>query len=153
MSLLDRLSDPGWRTTALLLLGMILLVAALRLREVLRIRRKFPRERIVRTSYAVTYFGLDSEPGLPKRILGALVLHKDGLYFRARVTRQELSIPAAAVTHVGVTDTHRGRTLRQYVVAVRFRTSAGQGDTAAFRFPLPALWIAALQATLTGSRS
>jgi hypothetical protein len=132
---------------------MILLMVVLRLREALRIRRKFPRENIVRTGYGITFFGLDSEPGVPQRILGALVLLKDGLYFRARVTKRELYIPREAILHISLSDTHRGRTLRQYVVAIRFRTPEGKGETAAFRFPRPASWISAIQATLTENRS
>ena len=152
MAFSERLADPAWRNTALLLLAMILFVAILRIREVLRVRAKFPRERIVLTSYAATYLGLDSEPGLPGRISGVLVLHRDGLYFKARVKKSELSIPAAAVTHVGITDTLRGRTLRQFAVAIRFRTPEGRGETAAFRFLLPGRWITALKATLTPGR-
>jgi len=149
MTFMERLADPGWRMTALLFLGMILALVLLRLRESGRIRRKFPRERIVRTSFLVTYYGLDSQPaGGAFRSLGAAVLLKDGLYFRARVTAFELTIPAAAILSIGLTNSHRGRTLRQYVVAIRFRTSAGQGETAAFRFALPGRWLTALRSTL-----
>jgi hypothetical protein len=121
--------------------------------EAARIRRKFPREKIVRTGFGITFFGLDSEPGAPQRILGALVLLRDGLYFRARVTNRELYIPGAAILHIGLTDTHRNRTLRQYVVAIRFRTPEGKGETAAFRFLRPAPWVSAIQATLLENRS
>ncbi len=153
MNFAQDLSDPAWRTTALLLLGMILLIVALRLWEAFRIRRKFPRENIVRTGYGITFFGLDSEPGAPQRILGALVLLRDGLYFRARVTKRELYIPGKAILHLSLSNTHRGRTLRQYVVAIRFRTPEGKGETAAFRFLRPTPWISAIQATLTQTRS
>ena len=153
MTFTERLADPGWRMTALLFLGMILLLVLLRLRETGRIRRKFPRERIVRTSFLVTYYGLDSQPGGALRSLGAAVLLKDGLYFRARVTAFELTIPAAAILHIGLTNTHRGRTLRQYVVAIRFRTPEGQGETAAFRFALPGRWLTALRDTLLPGRA
>ena len=153
MTFTERWADPGWRMTALLFLGMILLLVLLRLRETGRIRRKFPRERIVRTSFLVTYYGLDSQPGGALRSLGAAVLLKDGLYFRARVTGFELTIPAAAILHIGLTNTHRGRTLRQYVVAIRFRTPEGQGETAAFRFALPGQWLTALRDTLLPGRA
>jgi hypothetical protein len=152
VSIAERLSDPAWRTTSLLLLGMILLIVLLRLREARRVRRKFPREKIVRTGYGISFFGLDSEPGIPRRILGALVLLQDGLYFRARVGDRELHIPRASILHIGLIDTHRGRTLRQYVVGIRFRTPEGKGETAAFRFPRPARWISAIQATLIEGR-
>ena len=153
MTFTERLADPGWRMTALLFLGMILFLVLVRLREAGRIRRKFPRERIVRTSYLVTYYGLDSQAGGALRTLGAVALLKDGLYFQARVTAAELTIPAAAVLHVGLTNTHRGWTLRQYVVAIRFRTPEGRGETAAFRFAQPGRWLMALRDTLLPGRA
>ena len=152
MSFAERLSDPAWRTTALLLLGMILLMVVLRLLEARRVRGKFPRENIVRTGFGITYYGLDSETSTLQRTLGALVLLKDGLCFRARVTGQELYIPGTAVLNIGLTNSHKGRTLRQYVVAIRFRTPEGRAETAAFRFPQPVRWITALKATLTPGR-
>jgi hypothetical protein len=153
MSFADRLAEPAWRTTALLLLGMIALIVVLRLLEARRVRGKFPRESIVRIGFGVTYYGLDSETGTLQRTLGALALLKDGLYFRARVGGQELHIPGAAVLNIGLINTHKGRTLRQYVVGIRFRTSEGKGETAAFRFPRPVLWITALKDTLTPGRA
>ena len=153
MTFAERLADPGWRLTALLFLGMILSMAALRLSESARLRRKFPRARVVRTSYLVTYYGLESQPAGPLRSLGAVVLLKDGLYFRARVSGFELNIPAAAILNIGLSNTHRGRTLRQHVVAIRFRTSEGQGETAAFRFAQPGRWLTALRETLLPGRS
>jgi len=153
MTFAERLADPGWRMTALLFLGMILLFVVLRLRETGRVRRKFPRERIVRTSYLVTCYGLDSQTGGALRTLGAAVLLRDGLYFRSRTTGFELTIPASAVLHIGLTNTHRGRTLRQYVVAIRFRAPGGQGETAAFRFAMPAQWLTDIRDTLLEGRA
>jgi len=153
MTFAERLADPGWRLTALLFLGMILSMAALRLSESARLRRKFPRARVVRTSYLVTYYGLESQPAGPLRSLGAVVLLKDGLYFRARVSGFELNIPAAAILNIGLSNTHRGRTLRQHVVAIRFRTSEGRGETAAFRFAQPGWWLTALRDTLLPGRA
>ena len=54
MTFAERLADPGWRLTALLFLGMILSMAALRLSESARLRRKFSRARVVRTSFLVS---------------------------------------------------------------------------------------------------
>jgi hypothetical protein len=153
MTFAERLADPGWRLTALLFLGMILSIAALRLSESARLRRKFSRARVVRTSFLVTCYGLESQPAGPLRSLGAAVLLKDGLYFRARVGGFQLSIPAPAILNIGLTNTHRGRTLRQYVVAIRFRTSEGQGETAAFRFAQPGRWLTALRETLLPGRA
>jgi hypothetical protein len=153
MTFAERLADPGWLMTALLFVLMLLSLILLRLVETLRLRRKFPPQRLVRTSYLVTYYGLDSQPAGPQRLQGAAALLQDGLYFRARVTGFELSIPAAAILNIGLTNTHRGRTLRQYVVAIRFRNPEGQGETAAFRFAQPGRWLTALRETLLPGRA
>jgi hypothetical protein len=153
MTFAERLADPGWRMTALLFLGMILSMAVLRWSESARLRRRFPRSRVVGTSYLVTYYGLESQPAGPLRSLGAVVLLKDGLFFRARVSGLELSIPAADILSIGLANTHRGRTLRQYVVAIRFRNPEGQGETAAFRFAQPGRWLTALRETLLPGRA
>jgi hypothetical protein len=39
------------------------------------------------------------------------------------------------------------------VVAIRFRTAEGQGETAAFRFAQPGLWLTALRDTLLPGRA
>ncbi len=153
MNFLERLHDPSWLMTALLLLGMILALVVLRIREARKLGEKFPRESIVLTSFAVTYYGLDSEPGQIQRIVGALLLHKDGLYFRARAAKRELAIPRAAIIRIEATNTHRNRNLRLYVVGIRFRTPEGGQDTAAFRLTQPARWIAAIKATLIEGRA
>jgi len=153
MNLMEGLTNPNWLVFALLFLGLLLFLALLRNREARRISEKFPRDRIVLTSFGVNYFGLESEPGRPLRSVGALVLLRDGLYYRARFANRELTIPGAAITHIGVTDTHKGRPLHQYVVAIRFLNADGQEQKAAFRIPLPAQWTAAIKATLIAGRS
>jgi hypothetical protein len=153
MSLMEGLTNPSWLVFALAFLGILLFMAGLRNQEARRISEKFPREQIVLTSFGVNYFGLESEPGRPLRSIGALVLLKDSLYYRARFSKRELTIPGAAITHIGVTDTHKGRPLHQYVVAIHFLNAAGQEEKAAFRIPLPAQWTAAIKSTLIRDRT
>jgi hypothetical protein len=153
MNFLESLTSPNWLVFALLFLAVLLWLAYMRSREARRISEKFPREQIVLTSFGVNYFGLESEPGGPLRSTGTLVLLRDGLYYRARFANRELTIPGAAITHIGVTDTHKGKPLHQYVVAIRFLNSEGKEEKAAFRIPLPAQWTAAIKATLIGGRA
>ncbi len=153
MFLKEQWADPGWRMTALLLIAMVVIIVFLRIREARKVVSKFPRERIVLTSLAVTFYGLESAASGPARLVGALVLSKDGLYFRGRVTHRELTIPGSAILNLDVTNTHRGRTMRLYVLAIRFRNPEGKGDTAAFRVPRPARWITAIRSTLMGERA
>jgi hypothetical protein len=153
MNVLEGLTNPNWLLFALLFLAVLLYLAFMRSREARRISEKFPRERIVLTSFGVNYYGLESEPGGPLRSTGALVLLKDCLYYRARFAKRELTIPGAAITHIGVTDTHKGKPLHQYVVAIRFLNPEGKEEKAAFRIPLPAQWTAAIKATLIRDRA
>ncbi len=153
MNFMEGLTNPNWLVFALLFLAVLLYLAILRNREARRISQMFPRERIVLTSFGVNYYGLESEPGGPSRSTGALVLLKDSLYYRARFANRELTIPGAAITHIGVTDTHKGKALHQYVVAIRFLNAAGKEEKAAFRIPLPAQWTAAIKATLIRDRA
>jgi hypothetical protein len=153
MNFMEGITNPNWLIFAVLFLAVLLYLVILRNREARRISEKFPRERIVLTSFGVNYYGLESEPGGPLRSTGALVLLKDSLYYRARFANRELSIPGAAVTHIGVTDTHKGKSLHQYVVAIRFLNSEGKEEKAAFRIPLPAQWTTAIKATLIRDRA
>jgi hypothetical protein len=152
MNLMEGLTNPNWLVFAALFLAVLLYLVILRNREAHRISQKFPRERIVLTSFGVNYFGLESEPGRPLRSTGALVLLRDSLYYRARFANRELTIPGAAITHIGVTDTHKSRPLHQFVVAIRFLNAEGKEEKAAFRIPLPAQWTAAIKATLIQGR-
>jgi hypothetical protein len=153
MNFLEGLTNPNWLVFALLFLAVLLYLVIMRNREARRITEKFPREQIVLTSFGVNYYGLESEPGGPLRSTGALVLLRDRLYYRARFANRELSIPGPSITHIGVTDTHKGKPLHQYVVAIRFLNAAGQEEKAAFRMPLPAQWTAAIKATLIADRT
>ena len=152
MNPLEGLTNPNWLVFALLFMAVLMYLVILRNREARRISKKFPREWIVLTSFGVNYYGLESEPGGPLRSIGALVLLKDSLYYRARFADRELTIPGAAITHIGVTDTHKGKPLHQYVVAIRFLNPEGREEKAAFRIPLPAQWTTAIKATLIGGR-
>jgi hypothetical protein len=150
---LEGLTNPSWLVFALLFLAVLLYLVYMRNREARRISEMFPRDRVVLTSFGVNYYGLESEPGGPLRSTGVLVLLKDSLYYRARFANRELTIPGAAITHIGVTDTHKGKALHQYVVAIRFLNAAGKEEKAAFRMPLPAQWTAAIKATLIQDRA
>jgi len=153
MNFLAGLADPGWLAFALLFLAVLLYLFYRRRLEERRIIEKFPRERIVLSSFGTNYYGLESEPGGPLRSIGALVLLKDRLYYRARFAKRELTIPGAAITYIGVTDTHKGRPLHQLVVAIRFLNAEGKEEKAAFRLPLPAQCTAAIKVTLIGGRA
>jgi hypothetical protein len=152
MNLLEGLTNPSWLTFAVVFLVIMIGMVYLRQRDTKRVQEKFDRSQIIITSFGVNYFGLESEPGGPLRSSGALVLVKDGLWYRARFANRELFIPGPSITYIGVTHTHKGKELHQHVIAIHFLNSEGKEEKAAFRLPLPAQWVAAIKAHLVGDR-
>ena len=148
MDVFERFSNPNWLIFALIFLGVIFYLAYVRQRESKRITDKFDKSEIIITSFGVNYYGLESEPGGPLRSAGALVLLKDGIYYRARYAKRELHIPGSAITYIGVTNGHKGKDLHQTVVVLQFLSQDGREDKAAFRMPYPAQWVAAIKSNL-----
>jgi hypothetical protein len=152
MNALEGITNPNWLVLALLFLAVIFYLAYMRQRETRRILSRFAKEEIIITSFGVNYYGLDSEPGGPLRSSGALVLVKNGVYYRARFARRELFIPGASITYIGVSNQHKGKDLHQNVVVIQFLSPEGREDKAAFRIPYPAQWVGAIKANLIGKK-
>jgi len=148
MDVLEGITNLNWLIFALIFLGVIFYLAYMRQRESKRIMEKFEKNAIIITSFGVNYYGLESEPGGPLRSAGALVLLKNGLYYRARYANRELHIPGSAITYIGVTNVHKGKDLHQTVVVVQFLNPEGKEEKAAFRMPYPAQWVAAIKSNL-----
>jgi hypothetical protein len=148
MNTLEGITNPNWLVFALIFLGVIFFLSYMRQRETRRITEKFDKNDIVITSFGVNYFGLESEPGGLLRSSGALVLLKDGIYYRARFANRELFIPGSAITYIGVTDTHKGKNLHQSAVVLQFLNRSGKEEKSVFRIPYPAQWIAAIKSNL-----
>ncbi len=153
MDVLEGITNPNWLIFALLFLGVIFYLTYMRQRESKRIAEKFDKSEIVITSFGVNYFGLESEPGGPLRSSGALVLLKDGLYYRARYAKRELHIPGSAITYIGVTNVHKGKDLHQSVVVVQFLNAEGKEERSAFRMPYPSQWVAAIKSNLLDTKA
>ena len=148
MNVLEGIANPNWLIFAVLFLVVMFYLVYMRQRESKRIADKFDKRQIIITSFGVNYYGLESEPGGPLRSAGALVLLKDGIYYRARYARRELHIPGSAITYIGVTNVHKGKDLHQTVVVLQFLGVEGREDKAAFRMPYPAQWVAAIKGNL-----
>jgi hypothetical protein len=148
MNVLEGITNPNWLIFALIFLGIIFYLAYMRQRETKRITDKFDKDQIVITSFGVNYYGLESEPGGPLRSAGALVLLKQGIYYRARYAKRELYVPGSAITYIGVTNVHKGKDLHQTVVVLQFLSPEGREEKAAFRMPYPGQWVAAIKSNL-----
>ncbi len=148
MSVLERLNDPVYLPFVLLFLAFAILTVYLRQMEARRIERKFERRRILVTSFGVYYYGHESEAGGPLRSTGALVLVKNGLYYRARFSRRELFIRAPAIVYLGTSDQFKGQPLYQQVLVIGYLNEEGRQDQVAFRVPYLSHWMAAIRANL-----
>jgi len=148
MNALEGLTNPNWLVFALIFLGIVFYLAYMRQRETKRITDKFDKQDIIISSFGVNYYGLESEPGGPLRSAGALVLLKDGIYYRARFAKRELLIPGSAITYIGVSKVHKGKDLHQGVVVLQFLNQDGKEEKAAFRIPYPAQWVTAIKGNL-----
>ncbi len=153
MNALEGFANPNYLIFALLFLGVIFYLAYMRQRETKRIADKFDKNDIIITSFGVNYYGLESEPGGPLRSAGALVLLKNGIYYRARFAKRELFIPGSSITYIGVTDVHKGKALHQPVAVIRFLNQVGKEEKAAFRVPYPAQWLEAIKKNLLNGKS
>ncbi len=142
------ISSLEWLIVGAALFAVIAYLVISRRIESRRIEQKFPHENIVATSFGVGYFGLSSEPGGPARSSGALVLLKDGVYYRARLGRRELHIPSASLRGIDIVESHKGKPLYQKAIAIRFIDDHANEVTAVFRIPMPDRWLRVMRETI-----
>ncbi len=138
----------AWVVLGPLFLAVIIYLVLVRRMETVRIGRKFPKETILLSSFGVNFYGLRSEPGGPARSSGALVLMRNALYYRARFSKRELTIPIGAITSIDITEAHKGKPLYTKAIQFRFQRQDGEEDAAVFRIPYPDRWIVATRGSL-----
>lgn len=141
-------SFPMWVILGPLFAAVIAYLVFVRRMESLRIERKFSTGEVLISSFGVNYYGLRSEPGGPARSSGALVLAKEMLYYRARFSKRELTIPIGSITTIDIIESFKGRPLYTKAIQFRFERSDGVEEAAAFRIPYPDRWIVATRGSL-----
>lgn len=142
-------SFPMWIVLAPLFAAVIVYLVLVRRMETRRIERRFAGREIVLSSFGVNYYGLRSEPGGPARSSGALVLTKDSIYYRARFSKRELTIPVGSLTTIDIVETFKGRPLYTKAIQFRFELPDNREEAAVFRIPYPDRWIVATRGNLT----
>jgi hypothetical protein len=145
LDLITNASNYNWLIFTAGFFGIIAFLAIMRRVETNRITQKFKQEDIYMMSFGVNYFGLESDPGKVINSSGAMVLAKEGLYYRARYSSRELFIPGGTITNIEVDNTHKGKDLHQYALAIVFINNNGKVDRAAFRVPHPNKWTTAIK--------
>ena len=133
-------------------MAVIAFLAVIRQIETRRIFTKFSKDEVLMLSFGVNFFGVDSEPGRPDKSSGALVLTKEGLYYRARYAKREFFIPGQNLVKLEVIEYLKGRPLNQKAVGFFFKNADGERDLAAFRIPHSAQWARAIKKLFLDSR-
>ena len=145
---MDFLGQQQWVIIAVVFFGIIGYIAWIRWRDRKWIDERFGSRSILAMSFGVNFFGRATEPGKPLRSSGFLLLLSDQLFYRSRVKKIELEIPAARITRVYHDRTHKGVDLHQSLVKIDFLNDQNQKDTAAFKVPYPPQWMQAIENTL-----
>jgi hypothetical protein len=146
--MMDFLAKQEWIIIALIFFGVIAYISWLRWRDRKWIENRFGSQNILAMSFGINYFGCTAEPGAPRKSSGFLLLLSDRLFYRSRLKKIELEIPAASIARVYHDRFHKGVDLHQSLVKVDFINSRQEKDTAAFKVPYPPQWINAIENAL-----
>jgi hypothetical protein len=151
--MIDILKGQQWMIIAVVFFGIMAYIAWVRWRDRKWIDERFGSHKILAMSFGVNYFGSATEPGAPRRSSGFLLLLPDRLFYRSRLKKLELEIPANSIARVYHDKTHKGVNLHQSMVKIDFINSENQKDTAAFKVPYPPQWINAIETNLLKNRN
>jgi len=142
------LGEQQWIIIAVVFFGIMAYIAWIRWRDRKWIDERFGNDKIVAISFGINYFGSATEPGKPRKSSGFLLLLSDQLFYRSRVKKIELEIPATRIARVYHDRAHKGVDLHQSLVKIDFLNDRNQKDTAAFKVPYPPQWMQAIENTL-----
>ena len=142
------IAEQQWVFIAIAFFGIIGYIALMRWRDRKWIEARFGSRSILAMSFGVNFFGNATEPGKPRRSSGFLLLFSDALFYRSRVKKIELEIPATRIARIYHDRVHKGVDLHQSLVKIDFLNEHGQKDTAAFKVPYPPQWMQAIENAL-----
>jgi hypothetical protein len=147
------LENQQWIFIALIFFGIIAYIAWVRWRDRRWIDERFGNRTILAMSFGVNYFGRTAEPGSPQKSSGFLLLFSDRLFYRSRLKKIELDIPAGSIARIYHSRSHKGVDLHQSLIKIDFINSQNQKDTAAFKVPYPPQWMQAIENNLLKKRT
>jgi hypothetical protein len=145
---MDFLGQQQWVIIAVAFFGIIAYIAWVRWQDRKWIDARFGSHKVIAMSFGANFFGRATEPGSPRKSSGFLLLLPDRLFYRSRLKKLELEIPAAKIARVYHDKVHKGVNLHQSLVKIDFINSENERDTAAFKVPYPPQWIRAIENTL-----
>ncbi|NNF98813.1 MAG: hypothetical protein HKM93_05505 [Desulfobacteraceae bacterium] len=145
---MNTIIQQQWLIIGIVFFGIVFYISLIRYRDKRWIDKRFGSDTVRAMSFGVNYFGRATEKGAPRKSSGFLLLLSDRLFFRSRLARLELDIPAKSIQRVYHGSDHKGVDLHQSVMKIDFLTVDHRQDTAAFKVPYPPQWISAIRNTL-----
>ncbi|MGD9138202.1 MAG: hypothetical protein PVH42_15665 [Desulfobacterales bacterium] len=146
--MLEIVKQQQWIVIAVVFFGIIAYIAWVRWRDRKWIEKRFGDHTILAMSFGVNYFGRATGPSSPRKSSGFLLLLSDRLFYRSRLKKIELEIPASSIARVYHGRSHKGVELHQSLVKIDFINSQNEKDTAAFKVPYPPQWMQAIENNL-----
>ena len=146
--MVEILKQQQWLVIAAVFFGIMAYIAWVRRQDRKWIDKRFGSHHILAISFGVNFFGSAAEPGKPRKSSGFLLLLPDRLFYRSRVKKLEVEIPAAQIARVYHDRSHKGVNLHQSLVKIDFLNARNEKDTAAFKVPYPPQWINAIENNL-----
>lgn len=149
--MMELLKTQQWVVIAIVFFGIMVYIVTIRRRDRKWIETRFGGDTILAVSFGVNYFGQATAPGTPKQSSGFLLLLRDRLFYRSRLKKIELEIPAKSIKRVYHGRQFKGAEMHQSLVKVDFINEKREKDTAAFKVPYPPQWIRAIENNLLKS--
>ncbi len=146
--MVEILKQQQWLIIAVVFFGIMAYIAWVRWQDRRWIDRRFGTDNVMAISFGVNFFGNATDPGKPRKSSGFLLLLPDRLFYRSRIKKLELEIPAAQIARVYHDRSHKGVNLHQSLVKIDFINTRNERDTAAFKVPYPPQWINAIENNL-----
>ena len=150
---MEFLKHQQWLIIAVVFFGIMAYIAWVRWQDRKWIDRRFGTDNVLAISFGVNFFGSASDPGKPRKSSGFLLLLPDRLFYRSRIKKLELEIPAVQIARVYHDRSHKGVNLHQSLVKIDFINARNERDTAAFKVPYPPQWITAIENNLVKKTS
>lgn len=146
--MVEILKHQQWLIIAVVFFGIMAYIAWVRWQDRKWIDRRFGTDNVLAISFGVNFFGSATDPGKPRKSSGFLLLLPDRLFYRSRIKKLELEIPAVQIARVYHDRSHKGVNLHQSLVKIDFINARNERDTAAFKVPYPPQWIKAIENNL-----
>lgn len=105
------------------------------------VKKNYRKEDIIALGFGILCYGAESDQGVPKKLKGFLLIHRNGLLFKSRFSETMYDIPGKSIQKVYHADSHKGARLYRFAVKIDFLSPEKTLDTIAFKMAYPAQWM------------